>query len=324
MKQWIRANYKGLLLSVLIGVSAHFIGRFSTINGVMLGLLTGIVLGNIIPFSGSFNNGISFSSSKLLEFSIVLMAFSINFNDVVALGWQNFILVVVMIISVLLITLFLAKKMNCPESTGTLVGFGTAICGSSAIAAIAPGVAKNKGDIGIALAVVNLMGSIGMVALPYVLKFIDLSETDAGVVIGATLHSVGNVAGAGYGMEKYIGDTAITIKLARVAMLSPAVILFTYLVNKKEAKSWKEHFKLPLYLWLFIAVTVFSSLISLPSIVLGGISEMGKLILTIAMVAIGLKVSFKKLFFSGRKAMGFGAVVFIVQIAIVSLLLFLF
>lgn len=324
MQQWIKANFKGLLLAILIGISAHLIGKFSSVNGVMLGLLTGIVLGNIIPFSNNFNSGISFTSSKLLEFSIVLMAFSINFNDVVALGWQNFILVVVMIIGVLIGTLFLAKKMSCPESTGTLVGFGTAICGSSAIAAIAPGVAKNKGDIGIALAVVNLMGSIGMVALPYVLKWVDLAEIDAGVLIGATLHSVGNVAGAGYGMEKYIGDTAITIKLARVAMLSPAVILFTYLVNKKETKSWKEHFKLPLYLWLFIAVTVFSSLISLPSIVLGGINEMGKITLTIAMVAIGLKVSFKKLFMSGRKAMGFGAIVFLFQIGIVSLFLFLF
>lgn len=323
MQQWFSANYKGLLLAILIGASAHVIGSYSSANGVMLGLLTGIILGNIISFSNSYNSGILFTSSKLLEFSIVLMAFSINFNDVVALGWQNFILVVVMIIAVLVATLFLAKKLNCPESTGTLVGFGTAICGSSAIAAVAPSVAKNKEDIGIALAVVNLMGSIGMVALPYVLRLIDLAEIDSGVVIGATLHSVGNVAGAGYGMEKYIGDTAITIKLARVAMLSPAVILFTYLVNKKEAKSWKEHFKLPLYLWLFIAVTVLSSLFSLPSVVLGGISEIGKLFLTIAMVAIGLKVSFKKLFFSGRKAMAFGAFVFLFQIAVVSLFLFL-
>ena len=125
-------------------------------------------------------------------------------------------------------------------------------------------------------------------------------------------------------MEQYIGDTAITIKLARVAMLSPAIILFTYMVNNKEANSWKEHLKLPLYLWLFIAVTVFSSFISLPNMVLGGISEMGKLFLTTAMVAIGLKVSFKKLFFSGRKAMGFGFIVFLLQIGIVSFLLFLF
>ncbi|HOY29672.1 MAG TPA: putative sulfate exporter family transporter, partial [Flavobacteriales bacterium] len=233
----------------------------------------------------------------------------------------SFTVVVVMVLSMVLITFHLARRVKCPGSTGWLVGFGTAICGSSAIAALAPRVAKDKEDVGIAMAVVNLFGSVGMILLPLVLVKFDLSTTQLGLLIGGTLHSVGNVVGAGYSVSDAAGEAATTIKLARVALLSPALILFNYLVNRGEAQGWREHLRLPWYLWGFIAITVFTSFVPVPSAFTDAMDLAGKLALTIALAAIGLKVSFAQLFRSGRKGLGFGLIVFAIQLTLVSVLM---
>ncbi len=315
--------FPGLLLVAVIGLVAHFSsGYIPYVNGVMFGLLLGIFLGNAFKIKDRFSKGIGYAGSRILEFAIVLMAFGISFSHFAEIGWQSLLLVVLLILAVLLFTNFMAKKMDCPGSTGYLVGFGSAICGSSAIAAVAPGITKNTEDVAIAFAVVNLMGSIGMIALPFVLTPLALENVDAGVLIGASLHSVGNVAGAGYGMEKEVGDVAISIKMARVALLSPAVIFFTFLVNRKSGKSWKENSKLPLYLWLFIGIIVLVSFVSLPPTITDSADVLGKISLTIAMVAIGTKVSFVNLYRSGRKAMMYGTVIFAFQLLFVSLWLY--
>lgn len=319
-----KESWPGILLSVGLGMGIYLMAPLvGGLNSVMLGLIVGILAGNFIKIPQVFSSGIGYSSSKLLEISILFLAFSISFNHIADLGWQNFLIVALTVLLVLLITVFLANKFNCPDSTGWLVGFGTAICGSSAIAAVAPGIAKGKEAPGIALAVVNLIGSIGMLLLPAILLFFDMDESSIGVILGATLHSVGNVAGAGYGLDTSIGDTAITIKLARVALLSPAVILFTFLVNTDSKKSWKEYLQLPYYLWAFIGITILTSLIDLPKDFLSIVSTLGKVVLTIAMVAIGLKVSFRKLYESGKRALGFGLVIFGLQLLIALILIYI-
>jgi uncharacterized membrane protein YadS len=131
------------------------------------------------------------------------------------------------------------------------------------------------------------------------------------------------VAGSGYALSNAVGEAAVTIKLARVALLSPALMFFNYLVNRHKAKSWVEHFMLPWYLWGFIGITVFSSLVSLPVVFLEAMETSGKVILTVAMAAIGLKVSFKKLYQSGQKGLVFGFAVFAVQVIMVATLMLL-
>jgi uncharacterized integral membrane protein (TIGR00698 family) len=319
-----KERFKGLVLSVVAGVAIHFIaGLWGWLNGVMAGLLLGIFIGNFFKPPQSFDAGIKFTGSKMLEFSILFLAFSINFGHLSNIGWQSFLLVIVIVFGILIVSLWLSKKLNCPNSTGWLVGFGTAICGSSAIAAVAPGISKNKEDAGIALAVVNLMGVIGMLLIPLFIKLFQISDIHAGILIGGTLHSVGNVAGAGYSLSESIGDTAISIKMARVAMLSPAVIFFTFLINKKENKQTKDYLKLPYYLWGFIIITIFVSVVNMPDTALKIASESGKIILTIAMFAIGLKVSFRELYLSGRRAITFGIAVFAIQILLVAFALIL-
>jgi uncharacterized integral membrane protein (TIGR00698 family) len=319
----LRTQLPGLLLATALGLVGHFASAYTPgwLNGILLALLLGMVVGNAVKLPAPVQPGIGFTSSKLLELSVIFLAFGIDYGHIAALGAGSFSIILVMVVSMVLITFHLAKLVRCPGSTGWLVGFGTAICGSSAIAALSPRVAKDKEDVAIAMAVVNLFGSVGMIVLPLVLVRFGMSDTRLGVLIGGTLHSVGNVVGAGYALSDEVGEVATTIKLARVALLSPALILFNYLVNRSEARSWREHLQLPWYLWGFIGISLLIIVLPMPDAVLQAMEVAGKLALTIALAAIGLKVGFGQLFRSGRKGLGFGLIVFAIQFALVALLL---
>ena len=314
---------KGVLFTTIIAglalVTAHY---FTFLNSILLGLLFGIIVGNLYSIKTEYQSGISFVSSKGLEFSILFLAFGINYTHMGKLGWESFLIVGLTVFIVLIATVFLAKKMNCPSSVGWLVGFGTAICGSSAIAALAPSLNKNKEDVGVAMAVINLYGVLGMLILPLLLNAFALSTLESSLILGGTLHSVGNVAGAAFGLTPEIGEQSLTIKLARVALLSPGLIFFSYLTQRNTSKNWKQYFQLPWYLWGFIAITVFVSFVDLSKELIDLASLMGRILLTFAMVAIGLKVSFASLIQSGKRGLVFGLLLFIIQIILIGLGLF--
>jgi uncharacterized membrane protein YadS len=144
------------------------------------------------------------------------------------------------------------------------------------------------------------------------------------LLLGGSLHSVGNVAGSGYSISTEVGEAAITFKLARVALLSPALIFFKMLIHRRENSHWKQHFTLPWYLWSFIIITICSSVITIPPVFKELMETSGKLVLTIAMAAIGLNVSFRKLYQSGKRGVIFGLMIFMLQVALLLLLAVLF
>lgn len=320
-----KSKIYGILFTAVLTVVVILLAPYIPyVNGIILGFIVGIIIGNVFKMPELIKPGVKFTSSKFLELSILFLAFGVNYTNIVALGWERFLIIVVVVVLVLLATLFLSKKLNCPSSVGWLVGFGTAICGSSAIAALAPSVKKNPEDVGVAMAVVNLFGSVGMIAIPLIVIPMGLEKLDVSMLLGGSLHSVGNVAGAGYGMEKEIGNMAVTVKLARVALLSPALIFFNFMVSDNKTKHWSQHLKLPWYLWGFILITILVSVVNIPTDLISSMESVGKVILTIAMLAIGLSVSFKDLIQSGKKGLVFGALIFAVHLIILSSLIFVF
>ena len=233
----------GIFFTCLIAAFAWTISAlFPFLNSILVGLLLGIVIGNFFKLPSQLSPGISLTSTKVLEFSILFLAFGINYSYMGKIGWESFMLVGIVVFLVLIFSVFLSKKMNCPSTVGWMVGFGTAICGSSAIAALAPSLKNNKEETGIALAVVNLFGTLGMLFLPVLIGLFSLSTTEISLLLGGTLHSVGNVAGAAFTVSDAVGEQAITIKLARVALLSPGLIFFNFLTrDKNTTKNWKSY-----------------------------------------------------------------------------------
>jgi uncharacterized integral membrane protein (TIGR00698 family) len=319
----LQGKHKGILVAVSIGLFAFLLSLYvSGLNALITALVSGIILGNILKLPSDWLKGISQSAGKLLEFSLLFLAFDISFGTLSKLGWISFLYLIIALGLILYLSVFFSKKFNCEGSTGWLIGFGTAICGSSAIAALSPAVTEKKEDIGISMAVVNLMGALGMLLFPWILGYFDATNEQAGIIIGGTLHSVGNVAGAAYGMNDETGAYAIMIKMARVAMLSPALIYMRFLITQSAGQAWYKYFSLPWYLYVFIGISVVHSFFPLPGEIQKYVQDSGKLILTLAMAGIGFAISFKTLFQSGRKGLVFGLIVFALQIAAFSGMLF--
>lgn len=313
-----KENVIGVIISVLGAVAMMLLAPFvPVLNSVMLALLLGILVGNIFKLPEVLSPGLKYSGSKMLEVAIVLLAFGLNPKEFSAIGPEFLIKIIIGIVIVLILAVVLSRIMKCPGSTGFLTGFGTAICGSSAIAAVTPLISKNKDDAGIAIAVVNLLGAVGTFLLPAALAYIPLADTQKGFLIGGSLQAVGNVAGAGYAISDYIGETAISVKMMRVAMLTPMVILYSWLVNRGQGTS-KAGFKLPLYLWIFIGITTLSFFVDYPEKLVEYAGVIGKIALSAAMLAIGLRLSLKTLYNSGKNALLYGVIIFAIQIIVFS------
>ncbi len=314
---------KGVLLSLAIVFSAILLSDLLGFNAILLALVIGIIIGNAMPLPEVLDFGIKTASGRFLEIAIILMAFSIDYGSFLKLGWETILIVVVTISAVLLMTIWLSKKMNCPSTAGLLVGFGTAICGSSAIAALAPSVSEDKSDIGISMAVVNLYGLIGMLLIPLITQDW-LTDIQNSILLGASLHSVGNVAGAGFAMSENIGEMAVTVKLGRVALLTPALLIFAHFTAKKSKSKTKKKLNLPWYLIAFILISIIVSIFPFPEEILNFSKKGSNFLLATAMAAIGLKVSFKTLLSSGKKGLVFGAILFAAQLVVIAGLMWMF
>lgn len=312
----VKPNLWGVLLTGALAALAMYLSKIIQFNDVLLALIFGIVIGNLIQLPKATAKGVKTSSGLFLELAIVLMAFSINYKSFISLGWQTIVIIVVTMIAVLVSTVVLAKRMNCPGSTGWLVGFGTAICGSSAIAALAPSITKDKSDIGISLAVVNLFGLLGMIAIPFITTqwYNDMQNA---VFIGTSLHSVGNVAGAGFGISDTVGEMAVTVKLGRVALLTPALLIFRSFVGTKKLETQGAKFNLPWYLIAFIIISILVSFLPFLAELNDILKIASTFLLAMAMAAIGLKVSFKTLLSSGKKGLIFGALLLAIQLVVI-------
>lgn len=312
----------GILSVVIPSIAIYFLaGYIPLLNSVMLGLLVGILVGNLFELPENLDTGLKYAGSKLLEVSIVLLAFGISASSLMALGIPFLIKIVVGVVLVLVTSIFLHRVLRCKGTTGLLTGFGTAICGSSAIAAASPIISENKEDAGIAIAVVNLIGALGTFLLPAVLSYIEIEDAQKGFLIGGSLHAVGNVAGAGYAMNDVIGDAALSVKMVRVALLSPMVILYGYFVNKQNGNGKTTSLQLPMYLWIFLGITVLSFFIDFPQEIVYYLKIAGKVTLTAAMLAIGLRLGIKKLFRAGKSAFVYGIILFAIQLIIYTALI---
>jgi uncharacterized integral membrane protein (TIGR00698 family) len=297
----------------------------SSLNSILLALIFGVIIGNSVKFSEHNSSVFRTTGNLSLEFSIVFLAFGINYSFILALGLKSIVAIVFVVFTLLLFTFYLAKKLKCPDSTAWLIGFGTAICGSSAIAAASPIITKNKEDVGISLAVVNLYGAIGMLLFPVFFNYFNFTNEDASFIIGGSLHSVGNVLGAGYALSDEIGQTSLTVKMARVALLSPALLfIILKFKNNGENTNTTKMIQIPWYLIAFIVISSLVSLVPFPEIIIEWSEVMGKLALTIALAAIGLNIKLKTLINSGKKGLLFGLIIFIIQLALLGIFILYF
>lgn len=309
---------KGVSLTVLIAIITIVLSIFIPIGAVALGIIFGVLIGNIFTLNPSFFSGIRFSEKSILSLAIILMGVNLNFGIIQELGFKSIIIIFLSIVFTIFTAVILSKILRLKPKLGLLLGIGNGICGSSAIAATEQIIGADEDDVGLSVAIVNFLGTIGIFLIPFVSKIVlNFSDIHSAFLIGDTLQAVGQVVASGYSINNEVGHTATIIKMMRILMLTP-VLLSLIVVFRQRRKDIKTNFvkkkSFPFFIIGFILMSSIPSFHLLPESWIDIVGKASHYLLVIAMVGIGLKVSFSSILKNGKKALLVGSLVFLFQI----------
>ncbi|WP_018247608.1 YeiH family protein [Orenia marismortui] len=319
--QGLISLFPGLLLAILIGLSARYLSTWiPNLGGVTLAILLGLVIGNIFNLSTTYTIGIKFAEKRLLSFAIMLMGLKLEIKVLNELGLSAIFIILIMVFTTIMLGFIFGKLLGLSNGFSLLLGVGNGICGSSAIAAAAPIISDEEEEIGLSIGVVNLLGTFGIFILPLLTYILNLTDADSGLMIGSTLQAVGQVVAAGFSINDEIGKIATVVKMGRILMLGPVVLLLSIISTKNKDKATNK-VSIPPFIIGFFIFSLLGSFNILPLYVGDFLKFLSKLLLTIAMAGIGLKIKLSSLVNQGPRALVVGVLIVISQLSLVTILI---
>ena len=318
--------FPGILISTLIAISAQFISDHYGAPAMLMALLFGISL-NFLSNDPKCKSGIIFSARTILRLGIALLGLRISVAMVSELGWPIVIVVMSSVIATIIFGLLVARIFNHGPKFAFLSSGSVAICGASAaiaISAILPNDDRTEERLVFTVVGVTILSTIAMIFYPVFTHYMEYSPKYSGIFIGATIHDVAQVVGAGFTISKETGDIATLVKLIRVAMLAP-VILFASLIIRKINSAQQEHQDypplVPGFIIAFIILAIVNSLEFLPHTLTSISIEVSRWVLLIAISAVGMKTQIKESLKVGLPAISllFTETVFIALFVIMAL-----
>ena len=241
-----------LLIAILIISVAFFQNPIFSLG---LGFIFGIILkDNLKEF---FSN----IGSIPLQAGIVLVGFSISFNEFSDLFVNYFPIISIYVVMIFLLGLFLGKLLSLDKKFVYLISSATAICGATAALAISSIIKAKPNQISLAVFIIFLMNSIALVLFPIIGKFLGLSDMQFGLFSALAIHDTASVVGSGFLYSEEAGKTAATLKIVRTLWLVPLIALIALMENEKKSVNYND---LPKFIILFFIVIIVSNIFSLP------------------------------------------------------------
>ncbi|MCX7688359.1 MAG: putative sulfate exporter family transporter [Fimbriimonadales bacterium] len=236
-------NVLGAWLLSLQGIDPT--GKSSPISAVLTAIVIGILIRNLLPLPQSIEEGIKFSTTKILRLGIILVGIKLSLMDVFKLGVWGIPVVISAIAGGLIFVSWINRKLNLPERLGTLIAAGTGICGVTAIVSTAPAIKADQKEVAYAVANVTLFGLLGMFLYPYLAPHILHTSEQIGLFLGTAVHETSQVVGAALTYKEVFNDetvlkAATVTKLTRNLFLAVVVPLLSYLYLKRQARQEGE------------------------------------------------------------------------------------
>ena len=316
-----RELFPGVLACAVAATAATFLSQHYGAPVMLFALLLGMAM-NFLSAEGPCKPGIEFTSRHVLRWGVALLGLRITAAQVAALGWHPVLLVVVSVVVTIGVSMLAAKAMGFNILFGLLSGGATAICGASAALALAAALPahplKERATL-FTVVGVSALSTFTMIVYPMVARAIGLDEHMAGIFLGATIHDVAQVVGAGYGMSQATGDVATLVKLIRVATLLP-VIMFAVMFTRATGKH-ADGPRPPLLPWFAVAFAALVALNStgwLPKAVSAIGTDVSSWFLVAAIAGIGMKTQLRELVTVGLKpvVLMVGETVFLAALAL--------
>jgi uncharacterized integral membrane protein (TIGR00698 family) len=308
--------------SALAGILEMAAGVRRPVPAIVLALCLGIGLHSFAQHA-IFTPGLDFASRTILRGAIALLGLRIALGDIAGLGWLVPLLVLLAMIATLIVGLGLARLLRLSSQAGALAGMAVSVCGASATLATST-VLQNypgkKSDVAFAVVSANTFSTLAMALYPALASALGLNDHETGVLLGASIHDMAQVVGAGYAVSPEAGSTAVIVKLFRVFMLLPMVVLVGILLNARLAGGRQARVPVPGFAVAFILLCLINSV--MPATGMGSTYSTFQAVaakasssgLLLAIAALGLGTSLRSLFMIGWRylAVFTGASAFIV------------
>ncbi len=317
MKTQNAGKIHGILFMALFACASFFIGQAPFMKAISFSpLIIGIILGMI--YANSLRNhlpetwgpGIQYCSKRVLRLGIILYGFRLTFQNVVEVGLAGITVDCIIVAVTILGGVLVGKWMKMDRDIALLTSIGSGICGAAAVLGAEATLHTKAYKTAVAVATVVIFGTLSMFLYPmgYRAGIIDLTQEQMGIFSGSTLHEVAHAVGAGNAMGGEIADISIIVKMIRVMLLVPVLLILGWWVAarlRKHPEAAEEYTKtkvqIPWFAVGFLVVIGFNSLDLLPGAVVGWINEFDTFLLTMAMAALGAETSFDKFKKAGAK-----------------------
>jgi uncharacterized integral membrane protein (TIGR00698 family) len=321
----LRALFPGLIACAVVAAAATFLGQHYGAPVLLFALLLGMAM-NFLSAAGPCAPGIEFCARSVLRVGVALLGLRITLDQVVSLGWQPVVLVVASVVITITLSMLVARALGFQGIFGLLTGGATAICGASAALALSAALPahplKERATLFTVIGV-SALSTFAMVAYPMIVQALGLSPQQAGVFLGGTIHDVAQVVGAGYSLSPETGDAATLVKLLRVAMLLP-VIMVAALITRARSKAdgtagaAQRPPLLPGFAVAFAVLVALNSSGWMPTLVRSVGNDASRWFLVAAIAGIGMKTQLKELATVGFKpvALMIGETVFLAALAL--------
>ncbi|MBK8084209.1 MAG: putative sulfate exporter family transporter [Devosia sp.] len=304
-RQWLVARVPGLLLALTAAAAANFAATIWGIPVMLMALLIGIGL-NFVSTDTRTAPGLAFASRPVLQVGVALLGLGISIEQVIDLGSDTLLLVIGGVLAAIGSGWAIARLLGRSSAFGILAGGATGICGASAALAISSALPPDEGrerEAAFVIVVVTALSTLAMVAYPLLAHWLSFDDRTAGILIGATIHDVAQVVGAGYAVSDEAGDTATVVKLFRVALLLPTVLAISLAAARVRSSQQRLLLPVPLFALAFAVLAIVNSLAALPPELRTFLGDLSRGCLVVAVAAIGLKTSLRGILKMGPSAL---------------------
>ena len=299
-----KENIAKILFILLLVVSFFVTPAVALFLGILLSLTIGV------PYSKLTKK----VSKYLLQISVVGLGFGMNLHQSLQAGKEGMIFTIISVIGVMILGAFLGKLLKINRKNSYLISSGTAICGGSAIAAVAPVIDADENDTSLALITIFVLNAVALFIFPPIGRALDLSQVQFGTWAAIAIHDTSSVVGAGaaYGDEAL--KVATTIKLTRALWIIPLAFVSAFVFRTKGRKA-----SIPYFIIWFVVAMLVNTYFTLPQIVTANIVFIAKKLLTVTLFLIGCGLSISALKTVGVKPLLLGVILWII-ISVVTLL----
>ena len=294
----------------------------AVVEALVLALLLGMIVRTAWTPPPRYEPGIKFAGKQVLETAIVLLGASVDLPLLLRAGAPLVIAIVTAVVGGLTASYALGRALGLNPRLATLIACGNAICGNSAIAAVAPVIGADKEDVASSIAFTAVLGVIVVLTLPLLIPVLGLAEYQYGALAGMTVYAVPQVIAATFPVGRLAGEVGTLVKLVRVLLLGPVILFFTFRNRKVGEQKLTAGSVVPWFIAGFLVLAAARSLGLIPAEVAGPVREVSRWMTVLAMAALGLGVDLRVLGRVGPRVIAAVTASLIVLVSLSAALIF--